>query len=226
MLTATNATAEDPEARRSTDRASLTRAAIIQAATDAFAASGYAKTAMADVATRAGTSVGLLYYHFGNKEALFYAIWDEYQAHQEQMLRARIVAAQADGIEDGLQLLLIGARVYLEGAWTGRVVYQVVHLKDGPPGFKEQSPLVTERWTRKNQRLIAADDSLLARAMLAAVLGALGALCREVVGSSSDDEALALIDRSVLVLAGLANGFDQIAHGDPVAASVSPPAAG
>ena len=171
---------------------------------------------MADVATRAGTSVGLLYYHFGNKEALFYAIWDEYQAHQEEMLRTRIAAAQADGVDDGLQLLLLGARVYLEGAWTGRVVYQVVHLKDGPPGFKEQSPLITERWTRKNQRLIEADDSLLARAMLAAVLGALGALCREVVGCSSDDEARALIDRSVPLLGGLVRAFRQLVSGEPL----------
>jgi AcrR family transcriptional regulator len=207
--------------RRSTDRASLTREVIIAAATDAFAASGYAKTAMADVAARAGTSVGLLYYHFGNKEALFYAIWDEYQAHQEQMLRQAIAAAQADGIEDGLQLLLVGARVYLEGAWSGRVVYQVVHLKDGPPGFKEQSPLITERWTRKNQRLIEADDALLARAMLASVLGALGALCREVVGCSSDEEAHALIDRAVLVLDGLANGFGRIVHGESLAVRTS-----
>ena len=221
MLTATDTTPGNSGARRSTDRASLTRDAIIEAATDAFAISGYAKTAMADVAARAGTSVGLLYYHFGNKEALFYAIWDEYQAHQEEMLRERISAAQANGIDDSLQLLLVGARVYLEGAWTGRVVYQVVHLKDGPPGFKEQSPLITERWTRKNQRLIEADDSLLARAMLAAVLGALGALCREVVGCSTDEEARALIDRCVLVLAGLANGFDQIAHADPLAVSTS-----
>jgi AcrR family transcriptional regulator len=221
MLRPTDTARGEQGARRPTDRANMTREAIITAATESFAASGYAKTAMADVAARAGTSVGLLYYHFGNKEALFYAIWDEYQAHQEQMLRQEITAAQADGIEDGLQLLLVGARVYLEGAWNGRVVYQVVHLKDGPPGFTERSPLTTERWTRKNQRLIEANDALLARAMLAAVLGALGALCREVVGCTSDDDARALIDRGVLVLSGLANGFDQIVSNDPLAVSTS-----
>jgi AcrR family transcriptional regulator len=199
-----------------TGKASQTREAIIGAATDAFAEWGYAKTAMADVAARAGTSVGLLYYHFGRKEALFYAIWDEYQSHQEERLRDTIAAAQADGIDDGLELLLVGARAYLEGAWQGRVVYQVVHLKDGPPGFSERSPLVNERWTRKNQRLIEADDALLSRAMLAAVLGALGAWCREVVGCGSDDEARALIDRSVLILAGLVHGFDRIVQGEPV----------
>jgi len=198
------------------DRAALTRQAIIAAATAAFAEAGYAKTAMASVADRAGTSVGLLYYHFGSKEALFSAIWDEYQSSQEERLRHVIRTAQADGIEDGLELLLIGTRVYLEGAWNQRLVYEVVHLRDAPAAFMEPSPLVTERWTRKNRRLIEADDPLLGRAMLAAVVGALGGLCREIVRCSSDDEARDVIERSVPLLGGLVRAFRQLVSGEPL----------
>jgi AcrR family transcriptional regulator len=200
------------------DRAELARQAIISAATAAFAEAGYAKTAMADVAGRAGTSVGLLYYHFGSKASLFSAIWDEYQSSQEERLRRVIGTAQADGIDDGLELLLIGTRVYLEGAWSRRLVYEVVHLRDAPAGFMESSPLVTERWTRKNRRLIEADDPLLGRAMLAAVMGALGGLCREIVRCSSDAEAREVIERSVPLLGGLVQGFRQLDTGEALAA--------
>lgn len=47
------------------------RAAIVAAASALFASVGYEATTMAEVATRAGTSIGNVYKYFSNKEALF-----------------------------------------------------------------------------------------------------------------------------------------------------------
>lgn len=50
------------------------RDAILEAAGAEFSARGYAATKMLDVARRAGMSVGALYTHFENKEAIFVSL--------------------------------------------------------------------------------------------------------------------------------------------------------
>lgn len=52
------------------------RDAILEAAEEEFSESGYAACKMIDVAHRAGMSVGALYRHFDNKEAIFVSLME------------------------------------------------------------------------------------------------------------------------------------------------------
>ena len=54
-----------------------TRGAILEAARKSFALSGYSGATTRDVALRAGVNVATLHYHFGTKEALYAAVWEE-----------------------------------------------------------------------------------------------------------------------------------------------------
>ena len=65
---------------------------IIAAAAECFARSGYHATAMADIAEAAGVSKGTPYLYFPSKEALFIALYEEWDCG----LAARIDAAVGD----------------------------------------------------------------------------------------------------------------------------------
>jgi AcrR family transcriptional regulator len=55
-------------------RAERTRQRILDAAGQCFAASGYAKTTVEEVASRAGVSKGLVHHHFGTKARILEAV--------------------------------------------------------------------------------------------------------------------------------------------------------
>lgn len=53
---------------------------VLEAALSSFASSGYAGTAMGDIADRAGVTRAVLYDHFASKKALYLAVLDEQRA--------------------------------------------------------------------------------------------------------------------------------------------------
>ena len=63
------------------------RDAILQAARDEFMDRGYAATKMVDIARRAGMSVGGLYNHFDNKEAIFVSIMQRASERVTEQMR-------------------------------------------------------------------------------------------------------------------------------------------
>jgi AcrR family transcriptional regulator len=66
--------------RRLQARGLATRGRLLAAAEELFTRRGYAGTSMADVAGRAGVSVGTLYHHFQDKRALLLALVDAWGA--------------------------------------------------------------------------------------------------------------------------------------------------
>jgi AcrR family transcriptional regulator len=56
----------------------IRQAAILNAARDLFSRQGFHKTTMPEIADAAGTSVGLIYYHFKNKADILVAIVKEF----------------------------------------------------------------------------------------------------------------------------------------------------
>ncbi|MCC6133198.1 MAG: TetR/AcrR family transcriptional regulator [Acidobacteria bacterium] len=54
-----------------------TRRAILRAAVDSFARAGFAGATTRNVALKAGVNVATLHYHFGSKEGLYRAVWDD-----------------------------------------------------------------------------------------------------------------------------------------------------
>jgi AcrR family transcriptional regulator len=67
-------------ARRRTqaDKSDASARKVLKAALSLFSRQGYRATSMRQIARRSGLSVGNLYHHFGNKEAIFQRLIDQY----------------------------------------------------------------------------------------------------------------------------------------------------
>ncbi len=64
--------------RKKQDRSKVSAEHALKAALDLFSSQGFGATSMRDIADRAGMSMGNLYHHFGNKEAMFQQLLDSY----------------------------------------------------------------------------------------------------------------------------------------------------
>lgn len=188
----------DPEAVRVGDA----RQAILNAARDLFSAQGYSATSISEIVARAGTSVGLPYYHFGSKKEIFLALWKEYQANQEERAREAVAAATASGAR-GRELLLAGTEAYMWGAWEARDMVPMLHSMDAPSGFGAAILEADRRWERRNQALLGGYSPELVPAMTMLFAGALRAACLRLPRCRGRADAGQLIRHSLLGLAGL-----------------------
>lgn len=64
-------------ARRTKEEAQQTRCHIMKTALALFCAQGLARTSLTDIARAAGLTRGAIYWHFKNKEELFFSLWKE-----------------------------------------------------------------------------------------------------------------------------------------------------
>lgn len=111
--------------RRQAERSAATRRALLDSGRGLFAARGFAGTAREDIVGRAGVTRGALYHHFGGKEQLFRAVFEE----MERDVAERIMRAAAAGSDPAAELRL-GCRAFLDLA-TDPAVQRVV-LIDAP----------------------------------------------------------------------------------------------
>jgi AcrR family transcriptional regulator len=167
-----------------------------------FAAQGYTATSISEIVARAGTSVGLPYYHFGSKKQIFITLWKEFQASQEARSRAAIRMARDSGAT-GKELLLAGTRAYLQGAWEARQIMPLVLSRDTPPGFDAMVREMDRRWERQNETLLSEYDPTMARTATALLSGALRAVCLQYPKLKNDTEAEQFIEEALLLCAGL-----------------------
>jgi AcrR family transcriptional regulator len=66
------------------ERSERSRTAILDAALDLFSHRGYGATSMRDIAGKAGVSTGSVYHHFKDKESIFQALLERFQAITQQ----------------------------------------------------------------------------------------------------------------------------------------------
>jgi AcrR family transcriptional regulator len=71
------------------------RGQVLQTALRLFSERGYFNTSIHDIRKEAGVSIGAIYHHFGNKENLARALYDELVARMEHSI-AEAVAANGD----------------------------------------------------------------------------------------------------------------------------------
>jgi AcrR family transcriptional regulator len=189
------------------DRSAASRQAILDAARELFAAQGYATTSVSEIVARAGTSVGLPYYHFGSKENIFITLWNEFEVAQEARTRGVVGAAQKSGAS-GKELFLAGTRAYLQGAWEAREIVPLVLSRDTPAGFDAVMAEVDRRWQHHNRALLAGYDPALVRTATVLLSGALKAVCLQFPTCKTEVDALKLIEETLLLFSGLLSGLD------------------
>src|SRR3712207_5960000 len=63
---------------RREERREETRAELTAAATEVFAERGFNRASLDEIARKAGYTTGAIYHHFGGKDALFLAVFEQY----------------------------------------------------------------------------------------------------------------------------------------------------
>ena len=110
--------------RTQAERTAATKAALLGAARRLFAEQGYAATGREQIVEAAGVTRGALHHHYGGKEQLFRAVYEEL----EHEIMTKVAIAAAGGTTPTEQLRL-GTLAYLDAAMDPAV--QRVCLIDG-----------------------------------------------------------------------------------------------
>ena len=112
--------------RTQADRRAATRAALVAAARELFADRGFAGAGREEIVERAGVTRGAMYHHFGSKEELFRAVYEQIE---EELTAAVIRAAVAAGPAP-MEQLRAGSLAFLDAA--SRPDVRRIVLLDGP----------------------------------------------------------------------------------------------
>jgi AcrR family transcriptional regulator len=121
------------------ERAIATRRHILAVATRLFAERGYEATSIEAVLKACGISRGALYHHFGSKQELFQAVFEQIE---ERIAEATVKASR--GISDPKQSLRAGCLAFLNLARDARV--KQIALIDAP------SALGWQKWREIEER--------------------------------------------------------------------------
>lgn len=205
-----------PVTTRTSERGAATRGALLEAARQVFVSSGFAEAGVTEVVARAKASVGSLYHHFsGGKAELYTALFDEFQDRQIQRSKQATQAARAAGVTDPMELLIAGARAYLEGCFEERELSALFLRGDGPPGFEVYMRERLGEWVRRNAALFDEDEGALA----VVITGALAAVAQHV--SLAEDVAAArrLADEALVIIRGIRRPSGEPPAEGPAAAS-------
>ena len=111
--------------RTQADRSHATRAALLASGRALFAERGFAGTAREEIVERAGVTRGALHHHFGTKQDLFAAVFEELESE----LAARVAFAAMAG-DDPRDQLRRGCHEFLDAALDPAV--QRIVLLDAP----------------------------------------------------------------------------------------------
>jgi AcrR family transcriptional regulator len=165
-------------------QAKATRAALIAAARRLFVEKGYYDTGTEEIVSASGVGTrGALYHHFGDKRALFQAVFEQVE---EDLLAA---AGGADESGDALGRLRSGLLRFLDASLTPEV--QRILLIDGP------AILGWQTWRELEGRYgVGAIHGLLERAVLEGSLPAQPLIVLAHVLLAAVDEAALVIANS------------------------------
>jgi len=186
-------------------RAQDTRSALLEAARQIFTEVGYSEANVAEVVSRAGSSVGSMYHHFSGKADLFFALHDGYQARQEARADATVREILAGGERNPVRLFAAGARAFMQGAWEERDLARLFLSGDGPPGFDAEMRGGFGEWVRRSDavlRSVSGESPNRAYPLVLTTVIAAGA--REVTQQQDEPAAAALTDDILTLLDRLA----------------------
>lgn len=189
------------------------RGALVNAAVDALRESGFAGASAREIASRAGYSQGLVFYHFGSVNDLLLAALDEVSARRMAAYRELLMGAPS------MTALAASARDILSNdlhAGYVRVLVEMITAAHSVPGLGEQVADRLRPWRELTEQAVrhalgrspaarVMPPELTARALVAGFLGL------EMLASLDGNEAAALdiVDRAgalarlLDVLAGL-----------------------
>lgn len=111
-----------------------TQQRILDSATEVFATRGFSAATMADVVAGSGASIGSIYHHFGGKNELFLAIFEQMANAVDR--RIETAMQQAGQAAAPRRIFELHVRAYLEAMWENRRLARVLTSGDAPAGFE------------------------------------------------------------------------------------------
>ena len=118
------------------ERSERSRTAILDAALELFSHRGYGATSMRDIAGKAGVSTGSVYHHFQDKEAIFQALLEQFQAITKRPdFPINVVLERGDFLDDfaaladAAQQVLTRWRPYLALYYVDAVEFDGRHIQ-------------------------------------------------------------------------------------------------
>ena len=118
----------NPGSRRTqAQRSESTRVALLEAARRLFSELGYVRSGQEAIVSAAGVTRGALQHHFGTKQALFIAVYEEVE---REVVTAVAEAAMAVGPDRPLEMLRSGCQAYLDAVLDPTV--RRICAVDGP----------------------------------------------------------------------------------------------
>jgi AcrR family transcriptional regulator len=175
-------------------RTPQTQRALLDAARQVFAERGFSDSSIAEIVERAGSSVGSLYHHFGGKNELFIALWQQHQLAHEEAAAEAVAAARKKGVTDPGQLFETGARAFLHNSWQWRDLTLLFSSGDGPPGFEVVARRRGRDWISQNYSLLHLTDMPVDRVYAAVLTSMIGEGAREVAAARNRGQAEGIID--------------------------------
>ncbi len=113
--------------RTQAERSESTRAALMASGRALFGSNGYGRTGREEIVADAGVTRGALQHHFGDKQGLFLAVYEELE---QQIVASTAEAALQVGHEHPLEMLRAGCHAYLDAMLDVEV--QRICALDGP----------------------------------------------------------------------------------------------
>lgn len=183
-------------ARRSAAEAARTRDDVLASARQLFAERGYHDVSVPEIAGAAGVTHGALYHHFGNKQGLFRAVFEQVE---HELNDAVVAAALAEPTT--WDAFVAGTRTVLDA--RDDPAYRQVALTDAPSvlGWQEWSAVdasIGMQTVRTGLDLLAADGFLAGADLDALSVLLFGALTEGTISLTRDAPA---VERDQLVAA-------------------------
>ncbi|WP_251092213.1 TetR/AcrR family transcriptional regulator [Streptomyces sp. Caat 7-52] len=170
------------------------RRALLDAALEVFTERGYTDASLAEMAARSGIPVGSLFQHYGGKQGLYLALWEEFREEQERRTAATLASERGRGVDDPVVLFVAGARAYLGGAWDNRRLGRLFAEDDGPSGFDALRRQWDRAWVRRNARLLRVDERRRAgRVRVSVLTTVIGGAARELADCVDETEAREIV---------------------------------
>ena len=172
-----------------------TQQRILDAATDVFATRGFTAATMADVVAGSGASVGSIYHHFGGKNELFLAIFEQMANAVDRHIERAMEQEGEDA--DPRRIFELHVRAYLEAMWENRRLARVLTSGDTPAGFEVVRRDRMQAAFRSWMAVLELDKSMRGQVLSGVLVATMAESSLMVAGCENPDDVPAITDATI-----------------------------
>jgi AcrR family transcriptional regulator len=178
-----------------------TQQRILDAAIEVFATRGFSAATMADVVAGSGASIGSIYHHFGGKNELFLAIFQQMANAVDRRIEATIEQAGEDA--DPRRIFELHVRAYLEAMWENRRLARVLTSGDTPAGFEVVRRDRMQAAFRSWMTVLELDKSVRGQVLSGVLVATMAESSLMVAGCENPDDVPAITDATIELIGRL-----------------------